>query len=143
MTTAAEDLQKALARSWAAWGSFARASRTTALELYAAVAEWADEEDVPLKVGSARVGITPTRHIVLTPRLYGRDDPQKTPIDPKLVELDPPELDVPADGSPAVGVRVTVTVRVPAEEAAVAYKGVLLDQDGTVVEDTVLVPMLK
>jgi hypothetical protein len=145
MTTAAENLQQALQRSWAAWALWMRTSRTVAQEMVAAVAEWAYDE-VPIKSSSIECDVQPahlTKGGRLVPRLYGISDPTQTPIDAKYVTIEPAGLEMPARGARVAPVTVTVTISMPSDLCDKAYLGSLCDEAGAEVEPDVYISMLK
>lgn len=171
--TAAENAQAALARSWAAWGSLARAWQHSLTEMTAAIAEWAVDEQVPYEryhwagdVDISQLTKPATLVAVASPVFGGVDEEQGAPttnaeakvkggekaaVDHTIqVTIDPPTLEPlkkvqqgTGGDAPSTTVVVDVGITAPTDQDIVAFVVDLQDQAGTVIAEAIYIPLYK
>lgn len=142
MTTPSQNAQRLLAANYAAWAAVSTAWSKAFTDLWAAVAEWAVDEQEFLGVGETVTYLQATRDVTLRANLSSVLDRSKAPepVPQEAIRITP--ASILADESASGPVRVVIKVDM-GETSAPAYKGVLVDQDGTVVDTTVYVPMMS
>lgn len=142
MTTAAENFQELCAANYKAWSSLMTAWTAAVTDVYAAVAEWAVEEREFLGVGEGIAYVTPTRNMVLRANLVSVVDQSAAPAQVPQGAITLTPATITADAAAVRPIRVVVKVDL-GDVSAPAYKGEVVDENGTVVDDTVYVPMMS
>ena len=92
MTTWQEDLQRASAAGFAAWGGLVEASTRGYLGMWATVVDWAVNEQVVAPPNASAVPVHADQLTTLHARFHRADDPDRTPIAAGLITCDPPVL---------------------------------------------------
>ncbi|HJR24923.1 MAG TPA: hypothetical protein VJ804_05585 [Acidimicrobiales bacterium] len=131
MTTWQEDLQRATAAGFAAWGTMVQAMTTASYGLWAAVVDWAVDESVAAPPNAIAVPVHSDHATMLHARFHrADDDTEQVPVE--LVRCDPPALPGMAPGAANVVV-VSLTPLDAAGHAVLddaGYSGHLYDDQG-------------
>jgi hypothetical protein len=137
VSTPQEDLQQGFAAGFAAWGTMVAAWTSAFTQVYNTVLEWAVDEKSLGTANSATVPVYVHHATALIPRFHRVADPNQAIVPAGVVVLSPGSLT-----AAEVGQTVLVKVCVPpvAGMQAGAYKGQILDANGSVVKDKVYVP---
>jgi len=108
VTTWQEDVQKACAASFAAWGGLVEAWSTAAMGLWASVVEWAIDEQVVAPVNATAFLLRADRATRLGGSFRCADEPDGDPVPDHLVTFDPPVVpSMPPDRAMQVVVRIS------------------------------------
>ena len=101
MTTWQEDLQRATAAGFAAWGTMVQAMTTASYGLWAAVVDWAVDESVAAPPNAIAIPVHSDHPTMLHAQLWRADDPSKV-VPSELITCHPPALPAMPPGAASV-----------------------------------------
>jgi hypothetical protein len=136
MSTPEEDLQKAAAASFAAWGTLMSASISAVSTMFNTVVEWATDEHSEIPANHTKVDVFTDHDCTLKPEFYWDQDPTKA-IVAGVVVLVPDSLKA---MKPGETVEVDVSVPAVAHVKAGGYKGRIVDELGVELEAKIFIP---
>jgi hypothetical protein len=137
MSTPEEDLQKAAAASFRAWGTVMSASISAFSTMFNTVLEWAGDERSEAPANHTKVDVYSDHDCTLKAEFYWDQDPTKTLVAPGVVVLAPDSLKA---MKPGETVEVDVSVPAVAHVKAGGYKGRIVDEHGVELEAKIFVP---